>query len=143
MKSMYENGNIIRPMYPDFLQVLTDLCDNWHLLWLDSATINQHAFTSRGQAVGFIEDLLAGGIEASEGVEHNAGRVAKRHKIDDRLAATSGAADSTAFADQMQSLEGLLAPSELMQMRADRLVRLLETSPFAPSWRSVPAGMYA
>ena len=93
--------------------------------------------------MGFIEDLLASRIDASEGVEQVVVSIAKRRRIDDRLAATSGAADSTAFAEQMQSLEGLLSPSELMQMRANRLVRLLETAPFAPSWRPVPAGMCA
>ena len=124
------------------LQVLTDLSDEWHLLWLDGATINQHAFPSRGQAVGFIEDFLAGRFEKIQGVDAGTDQFAKRRRIDGRLTATSGAVDSTAFAEQMQSLEGVLAPSELMQMRADHLVHLLKSSPCAPSWRPVPAGMY-
>jgi len=89
--------------------------------------------------MGFIGDYLAGRFEASEGLEANVVKLAKRHKIDDdRLAATSGTADDTAFGEQAQSLEGLLAPSELMQLKADPLQR---TFPFAPSWRPVPAGM--
>ena len=151
-------------LYPDFLQVLTDLCDEWHLLWLDSATIKHYAIDTRGQAIGFVEDLLAGRFEASEGVEPNAAGVAKRRKIEDRLIATSGVDDSDAFKEQVESLEGVLArrkiedrliatsgvddsdafkeqmeslegvlpPNELMQMRADRLVRLLvEATPIA------------
>jgi len=129
-------------LYPDFLQVLTDLRDEWHLLWLDSATIEQHGFNTRGQAIGFIEDPLAGRFEG-EGIEPSAAVVAKRRKIEDRLTVTSGVDDSDAFKDQMESLEGLLTHNELMQMKADRLVRLLETSPFAPSWGPPPAGMYA
>ena len=48
--------------------MLTDLRDEWQLLWLDGSTLFQHPFTSRSQAVGFIEDFLARRIEASDGV---------------------------------------------------------------------------
>ncbi|CAL8468972.1 g8513 [Coccomyxa elongata] len=67
--------------------VLTDLRDKWHLLWMDQSTINHHCFISRAEAVGFIEDFLAGGIEASEGVDPSAARVAKRRKLGGQLAA--------------------------------------------------------
>ncbi len=39
------------------LQVIIDLCEEWHLLWLDGATIYKHIFVSRGLAVGFIENF--------------------------------------------------------------------------------------
>jgi len=98
--------------------VLTDLCDEWHLLWLDSATIKHYAIDTRGQAIGFVEDLLAGRFEASEGVEPNAAGVAKRRKIEDRLIATSGVDDSDAFKEQVESLEDVLARRKI----EDRLI---------------------
>lgn len=70
----------------DFLQVLTDLCREWLLMWLNSSTIFTHPFTSRAEAVGFLEDYMAGRVEASEGVERDA-TFAKRRKIEDRLLA--------------------------------------------------------
>lgn len=114
--------------------MLTDLCDEWHLLWLDGSTVNQHAFTSRAQAVGFIEDFLADRIEASMGGHPTAARVAKRRRVEARL--TPGAAASAAFAEQMESLEGVVDPNELMQMRAAFMLRQFVNSPCAPSWRS-------
>ncbi len=65
--------------------MLTDLCDEWHLLWLDGNTITQHPFTSRAQAVGFIEDMLADRTEASRGGHPTTERVAKRGKREYRL----------------------------------------------------------
>ena len=78
-------------------------------------------FPSRSQAVGFIEDTLAGRIDASEGVHPSVARFAKRREVPDRL--MPGAAASVAFEEQMESLEGVVDPSELKQMRAEFLVR--------------------
>lgn len=88
------------------LQVLTDLADNWQLVWLDGSTIYQHAFKSRGEAVGFLDAFLTGRLQADEGIEADVARVLKRQKINDRLIATTEAGDNTLFGDQMQSLEG-------------------------------------
>jgi len=86
--------------------------------------------------VGFIEGLVAGRFNASEGVEPDAARVAKRRKVADRLVASG--ADSSAFEEQMESLEGVLPPDELTQMRAslsaEQLFRSFAMSPYAPSW---------
>ena len=89
--------------------MLTDLRDKWQLLWMDGSTLVQHRFTSSSQAVGFIEDILARRIEASEGVHPSAVRVAKRHRIDQRM--MPGAAASALFAEQMESLEGVVIPA--------------------------------
>ncbi|CAL5229867.1 g13278 [Coccomyxa viridis] len=63
--------------------VLTDLGDEWHAMWLDGCTIYQHTFASRGPAVGFIRELLAGRFEMSAPISQT--NFAKRRQIDDRL----------------------------------------------------------
>ncbi|CAL8468848.1 g8389 [Coccomyxa elongata] len=123
--------------------VLTDLRDELHLLWMDQNTINHHTFISRAEAVGFLEDFLARRIEASEGVHPSAARVAKRRKLGGQLAAARNPAGGAAFEEQLESLEGLVDPSEIRQMRAEYLLRQFVDSPFAPSWRPAPEGMYA
>ena len=64
-------------------QVFTDLGDEWHAMWLDGCTIYQHTFASRGPAVGFIRELLAGRFEMSAPISQT--NFAKRRQIDDRL----------------------------------------------------------
>ncbi|CAL8468992.1 g8533 [Coccomyxa elongata] len=118
--------------------VLTDLCDEWHLLWLDGSTITQHRFTSRAQAVGFIEDFLADRTDASRGGYPTPERVAKRRKVEVRL--MPGAAACVAFEEQMESLEGVIDPSELRQMRDAHMLRQFLDSPCAPSWRDPEEG---
>ena len=112
--------------------MLTDLHDHWQLLWLDGITLFHHMFTSRSQAVGFIEDFLARRIDASEGVHPSAARVANRREVPDRL--MPGAAASAAFEEQMESLEGVVDPSELKQMRAEFLVRQFVNSIPPAAW---------
>ncbi len=101
---------------------------------MDSSTFFQHRFISRAEAVGFIEDLLTDRIQARRGAHPSAAKVAKRRKIPGRL--MPGAAETAAFEEHMESLEGLLDPSELSQMRAEFMVRKYLNSPCAPSWRS-------
>jgi len=123
--------------------VITDLIDDWRLVWLDGSTICEHPFQTRAEAVGFIEDILVGRLQANEEDEPEVARIVKRHKIDDRLAATPGAIEDTLLGEQMQSLEGLLPHSELMQMKAERLMRLLQRSHNPFSARPIPTGMYS
>ena len=118
--------------------MLTDLRRFWQLLWLDGSTLLAHTFTSRSLAVGFIEDFLARPSKASEGVHPVAARFAKRRKIGGRLLASREGPDSAAFEEQLESLEGLVEPSELMQMRADFWLRQLVNSPCAASRRPLP-----
>ena len=73
-----------RPVLP-CLQVVTDLNDEWHAMWLDGSTIYQRAFESRNQAVGFIQDLLAGRHEMCSDVAQL--DFAKRRQIDPRVLA--------------------------------------------------------
>ena len=136
------------------------------MLWLDGSIIFYTAFESRGDAAKYIEDVLAGCVDAYAAEGSDDVRFAKRHKIDDRLAGcvdayaaeesddvkfakrrkiddslahAAGASDS--FGEQLESLQGSLPETELMQMRVQRLLRLLETSPAAPSWGPPPPGM--
>ena len=102
------------------------------MLWLDGSIIFQTAFESRGDAAKYIEDVLAGRVDAYAAEGSDDVRFVKRHKIDDRLAHAAGASDS--FGKQLESLQGSLPQAELMQMRVQRLLHLLETSPVAPSW---------
>ncbi len=74
--------------HPAFLQVATDLCDEWWLLWMNCSDICQLAFASKAQAVAFITDYLNG--EACEGGLETV--IAIRGPIDKRLLAGSGAA---------------------------------------------------
>ena len=110
-------------------------------MWLDGSTICQHPFQTRAEAVGFIEDILAGRLQANEEDDPEVARIVKRHKIDDRLAVAPGAIEDTLFREQMQSLEGFLPHNELMQMRAERLMSLLQShNPLIT--RPIPIGMY-
>ena len=106
--------------------MLTDLRDEWQLLWLDESTLFQHTFNSRSQAVGFIEDFLARRIEASEGVHPSAARVANRRRIEPRL--MPGATASALLAEQIESLEGVTDTTELRQMEIWNLLRHLMLS---------------
>ena len=97
------------PTYPErpvlsYLQVLTDLNDEWHAIWLDDSTIYQHTFASRGLAVGFIEDLLAGRFETCGTISQSS--FAKRRKIDYQL--SDSCARDAAFAQQVDALNACL-----------------------------------
>ena len=100
---------------------------------MDGSTLFQHTFTSRSQAVGFIEDFLARRIEAGEGVHPSAARVAKRRRIDQRM--MPGAAASALIAKQIESLEGVVDPSELKQMWIVFMMQRFVNDPCAPSYR--------
>ena len=112
------------------LQVLTDLCEVWHVLWLDGATIYQHSFASRDQAVGFIEDFLAGRFDTSEGVQLSA--FADRREMEPRLDVRC--VRDGAFAEQLESLEGALDPDEIEEMRRAHMIRNWLHPPTKPSW---------
>ncbi len=56
----------------------------------------------------------------------------KRREVPDRL--MPGAAASVAFEEQMESLEGVVDPSELKQMRAEFLVRQFVNSIPPAAW---------
>ena len=116
--------------------------DDWRLVWLDGSAIWQHPFETRAEAVGFIEDFLAGRLQENEEIKPEEARIVKRHKIHDRLAATPGGIEDTVFGEQMQNLEGLLPHHELMQMRAERLMSLLQQCHDPLITRPVPIGMY-
>ena len=58
--------------------------------------------------------------------------------MEERLTFSSAAAGLDAAAEQIESLEGLVEPGELMGMRAAHLLRVFESSPCAPSWRPSP-----
>ncbi len=66
-------------------QVVTDLNEVWHAMWVDGSTIIQHAFESRGRAVGFMRDLLAGRHETCGDIAHV--HFAKRRVISPRVLA--------------------------------------------------------
>ncbi len=80
------------------LQVLTDLDDEWDAMWLDGSTIYQHIFASRGPAVAFIRDLLAGRFKTCKDISQTS--FAERRQIDDRLCGDFAAA----FARKLRTL---------------------------------------
>ena len=82
------------------LQVLTDLINEWHAMWLDGSTIYQHTFTSQNRAVGFIDDLLAGRFETCRDISQTS--FANRRQMDDRLCVSC--ARNALFAQQVQAL---------------------------------------
>ena len=75
-------------------------------MWLDGSTIYQHTFASRGRAVGFIDDLLAGRFETCGDISQTS--FAKRRHIDDRLC--DSCARDAAFAQQVEAL-GVRSPT--------------------------------
>ncbi len=54
-------------------------------MWVDGSTIIQHTFESRGRAVGFMRDLLAGRHETCSDIAQR--RFAKRRQLDPRVLA--------------------------------------------------------
>ncbi len=87
--------------------------------------------------MGFIEDFLADRIAESDGAQSTATLV-RRRKIAERLLGSPGAA---AFEEQLESLEGLLDPSEIRQMRVEFMLRQYVNHPYASSWRPSPEHM--
>ena len=88
-----------RPILP-CLQVVTDLNDEWHAMWLDGSTIYQHPFESQGRAVGFIQDLLAGRHETCEDTRQLG--FAKRRQISPRV--LEDCARNAAFLQEVEVL---------------------------------------
>ena len=71
------------------MQVLTDLRDEWKLLWIDGSRLNIHPFVDRASAVGHIEQHLAqlrpppDDAMGSADVQH--GQLPKSRRFEDRL----------------------------------------------------------
>ncbi len=69
-------------------QVVTDLCSEWHILWMDDTDICQSKFSTRAQAVMVIKGILAGSIEASQGCTQ--GAIVQRREIAGHMFASLG-----------------------------------------------------
>ncbi len=68
------------------LQVVTDLNDEWHAMWMDGRTIFHHPFPSGAGAVAFIQAFLAGRLDAHEGgLEGGLCQFVKRRKLEHKL----------------------------------------------------------
>ncbi len=63
-----------------FSQVLTDLCEAWHALWVDGLELLQTICATKESAVEFVNDLLAGRSEACRG--GLGAKAAQRSEID-------------------------------------------------------------
>ena len=120
-------------------QVLTDLRDDWSLLWLNERVMTTAGFDSRSDAIGFIEKLLTPSASGSKSTDKDiskedpvAARLAKRHRIAESLITSIGASD--ALSEQIQSLQGAVPEAELMQMRAAQALRELYEHPAAAAW---------
>ena len=86
------------------MQVLSDLNDEWHTMWLDGSIIFQHTFASRGRAVGFIRDLLAGRFETCKDISQTS--FAKRRQMDDLI--RINCARDAEFVDKVEALRTLI-----------------------------------
>ena len=87
--------------------MLTDLNDKWHAMWLDGSIIYQHTFASRGHAVGFTKDLLAGRFEACTSMSQSS--FAKRRQMDDKILVNC--ACDAEFVEKAEALRKQLAPA--------------------------------
>ena len=119
-------------------QVITDLMDDWSLLWLSGRAMTIAAFDNRSHAIGFMEKLLASSISNSESIDEDvptfsgnegplADSLSKRRRIAPGLITSIGASD--ALSEQIQSLEGLVPEAELTQMRVEQALRELNEHP--------------
>ncbi len=116
------------------LQVVTDLNDEWLVMWLDASTIYQHAFDSRDQAAGFMRDFLAGRFDTSERLKQSS--FAQRHQVDEWLDVSC--VRDAAHAEHMNSLVGhgaTLTHEALRKEEISHLVRQILSPPNAPSRR--------
>ena len=128
--TMIGNVSFISSSSCTSLQVLTDLCEEWYIMWLDGATMYQHPFASRDQAVGFIEELLAGRFDTSEGVQPSA--FAARRELEPRLNVKH--VRYVAHAEEMENFEGALDHEEVENMRHAHIIREALHPPSEPSW---------
>lgn len=94
------------------MQVLTDLNDEWHVIWLDGRTIFHHPFPSRVKAVGFIYAFLDGCLDACKG---SPCQFATRREVDQELRPASNRTGMVALLKEMRGdfVMKLLRPAVL------------------------------
>ncbi len=71
-----------------FWQVVTDLRNEWHLIWMDDDTTFQCHFPTRARAVMVINDILAGSIKSGQGGTQST--IAQRREVAKQLFPTVG-----------------------------------------------------
>ena len=59
--------------------------------------------------------------------------IAQRRQIDERLISPARVSDDL-YAEQLESLEGFVPDSELMQIKAHRLMHMLQAAPWAAAY---------